>query len=163
MSKQPSAPGMIKSSFMTFLRKCWQIVSPIRWAKHWRQYFVDRDFDRVYGVDTAGIIPQRALQALGSNQRSAIHYESTDETKLREMLSALPPLPYPEYTFLDLGCAKGKVMLLVAEQPWKSVRGFEFARSLVDVAEANFARYRGPLACRDLSVTWADAAVAELP
>ena len=47
-------------------------------------------------------------------------------------------------TFVDLGCGKGRVVLIAAQQPFRRVLGVEISSELAAVARANVTRYRSP-------------------
>jgi SAM-dependent methyltransferase len=50
-------------------------------------------------------------------------------------LEALPPLD--SFTFVDLGCGKGRPMLVASEFPFRDIVGVELSASLVGIAERN--------------------------
>jgi SAM-dependent methyltransferase len=56
---------------------------------------------------------------------------------IRAALDALPPLR--DATFIDLGCGKGRPMLVAAERPFREVVGVDLSAELVEVARANAA------------------------
>jgi SAM-dependent methyltransferase len=56
---------------------------------------------------------------------------------LRRALAALPPVN--SYTFLDLGCGKGRALLVASELPFRDVIGVELSASLAAIARRNAA------------------------
>jgi len=91
---------------------------------------------------------------------------------LRERIVALG-IDFPQYTFIDLGCGKGRALLIAAQFPFRQVRGVEFAPDLhavaeknvaeKNIAEKNIAVSRGPRRCRDVRADLADAAEYPVP
>jgi SAM-dependent methyltransferase len=73
-------------------------------------------------------------------------------------LARLPVRDLAEYTFVDLGSGKGRVLLVAAEYPFAKIRGVEFTAELHRLAEQNISRYRhGRRRCTDLESIHADA------
>ena len=67
-------------------------------------------------------------------------------------------------TFVDLGCGKGRVVLLAAQRPFRRVVGIEISSELAAIARANLERYRSPpdLAA-PIEIVNADVTTVELP
>jgi len=69
---------------------------------------------------------------------------------------------HEEFTFIDFGSGKGKVLLLASELPFKAIVGIEFSKDLHEVAQQNVARYKSltqassPIDCRLLDATLYD-------
>lgn len=128
-----------------------------RWAER------EAAFDRARGVDTAGTISIAALEGIVSDSSDdAKRYEATDPEPLAAALAGLG-IDYPAYTFLDLGCGKGRVLLQAAEWPFRRVVGVEFAPSLHATAVRNIAADRGPRRCPDVAAVLGDAAEFPIP
>ncbi len=104
--------------------------------------FIESRFDRNYDVDTAG---QDYLADLKSHPHypHAVLYDSTPPRIFRRMLRGLN-IDHSEYVFVDMGCGKGKVVLLAAELPFKRVVGVELSPKLARIAKNNLRTYRGP-------------------
>lgn len=93
-------------------------------------------FDRRHGVDTSGVIE---LARLGLSREEAAHgvrYQTLTSGVLRQMLHTLP-IHYPDYCFVDLGCGKGKPLLIAGEMPFRKVIGVEFSKDLCAIARHN--------------------------
>lgn len=60
------------------------------------------------------------------------------------------------YAFIDLGCGKGRVVLLAAELPFRSVTGIELNSGLCSAAEENVRRWNGQRACGAIRVQCGD-------
>lgn len=118
----------------------------------------DQIFDRRRGLETRRVVPSAALtDALGPHADQGYDYHPTRARAFRRLLRALA-LP-PGLGFLDLGCGKGRVLLLAAEQPFARVAGVEFSPSLCAVARENLHR----AGASAVTLFQADAASLELP
>jgi hypothetical protein len=71
-------------------------------------------------------------------------YLPTRPTIARQVLALLPIQNHPEYTFVDLGSGKGRMLLIAAEFPFRKVQGLEIAQELHREATQNISRYRHP-------------------
>jgi SAM-dependent methyltransferase len=96
-----------------------------------------RDFDRLHGVDTAGLIPLRSPL-----WRESVAYLPVDEDHFTEALAVLQSQaePLERFTFVDLGSGKGKALLLAGELPFARIVGVEFSEALHRQALRNVAR-----------------------
>ena len=95
----------------------------------------DSAFDQEYGVETTA---PRPWWGLGDGSRSdaySANYAPSSPTALRAALQRLPDLR--AFTFIDLGCGKGRALIVASEYPFKAIIGVEKSRDLVSVAEAN--------------------------
>jgi SAM-dependent methyltransferase len=71
---------------------------------------------------------------------------------------------YSQYTFIDVGSGKGRVLFVAAEYPFRKVIGVEFSNALHDDALANLKRYKHPRRrCADIEPVHADARDFEFP
>jgi hypothetical protein len=80
----------------------------------------------------------------------------------RLWLDALPP-KLGDYTFIDMGSGKGRVLLLAASREFRRVVGVEFAVELHEAAVANVARFRPLARRRDIEPLLGDAATFDFP
>jgi hypothetical protein len=131
---------------------------PRRRAMHRRE----RAFDREHGVDTAGIVPLSRLAFASPNKGHGVRYEATDPSVFRDLVSQLS-IPLDEFTFVDYGAGKGRVLLLAAGMPFKRIVGVEFSPELAEVARRNLETFRGPMTCSSIEVVCCDAAELEPP
>lgn len=121
-------------------------------------------FDKSRGVQTAGEVALEDLTVLGSRQNGH-RYAPVRPVAARRLFRALPAdLDHSNYTFIDFGSGKGRILLLAAEHPFREIQGVEFAAELHAVAEANLARYRHPRQrCRTIRSLPLDARAYEFP
>ena len=106
--------------------------------------------DLIYGVDTSrGVVdPVRDTSA------PFAYDAATPWGSLRRIFRHLR-LDFSRFTFIDMGCGKGRMVLAASTFPFKSVIGVEFAPSLCRAAESNLAR------CRFLRRRTASARIVE--
>jgi len=94
-------------------------------------------FDRAHGTDTSGTVSAGELQAKNDHEAVAhvTVYGGSQPSVLREVLSGIPQ---PETcSFLDLGCGKGRPLLVASEFPFRDIVGVELSPDLARVAQAN--------------------------
>jgi SAM-dependent methyltransferase len=125
--------------------------------------FLGKRWDRAHGVDTGGQIELRGLEVVGPNADLGYPAVSTSPATFR-FLSRYFPAPKTDWTFVDLGCAKGRTLLLAAQMGFGRVIGVEFAGALCEIARSNIARFSGFGDARArCSVSHADATQYEFP
>jgi SAM-dependent methyltransferase len=129
----------------------------------WSDAFAEKLFDRRYGVETAGAIQIADLETPGATRAFARSYVGSDPRLFAEMLGRLK-IRFEEFTFIDLGCGKGRTLLLASEHPFKRIVGVEFSPELHRVAQHNIERFR-PRAkkCPRIEAVCADATAYEFP
>jgi SAM-dependent methyltransferase len=114
-------------------------------------------FDINYGVHTEGSVDLGDLHIDSSSDVWGIEYQPTPPAIFDKILTLLPP---PEaYSFVDLGCGKGRVVLMASLRAFKCVIGVEFSRELCAIAEANLARIRPHVVAREVRIVFEDAGV----
>jgi len=94
------------------------------------------EFDAKNGTDTGGAHPLWKLRIASTNARFGRKYQATGEAELVEALDFLRIQP-SSFTFVDLGCGKGRTLLVASRLGFKRVIGVEFANELVLVAREN--------------------------
>jgi SAM-dependent methyltransferase len=114
-------------------------------------------FDAVSGTDTQQWAALSDLTIGSSNAQYGERYQPTDEGELKRAL-ALIGGPSESATFVDLGCGKGRTLLIAARAGFKKVIGVEFAEELVRTARRNLASVAA-----SATVEHADAADFVLP
>jgi SAM-dependent methyltransferase len=127
-------------------------------------------FDLRHGVDTSGLLyADRLLSGHAHDQHSEGYY-ATAPSLFRGVLArwqeTLPAagLTIEDYTLLDLGCGKGRVLLIAAEFPFRAVLGVELHPGLARIARRNVRRWlRADRSCRNVTVLTGDALDVPLP
>jgi SAM-dependent methyltransferase len=127
------------------------------------------DFDKKYGVMTSGVTESSEAGIVDETARSlAVGYVPTRELVIRHILTnTTQELNLGQYSFIDLGCGKGRTLIVAAQLPFKEVIGVELSPLHCEVAEANIQRYlsdvRNPALCRNVRVSCVNAADFEFP
>jgi SAM-dependent methyltransferase len=93
-------------------------------------------FDLARKVDTDGKCSIRALTVVGENAAAANPYQASSERLFRDHIAELD-VPLEQFTFLDLGCGKGRTLILACDFPFRRIIGVEFVKELAEVAIRN--------------------------
>jgi hypothetical protein len=124
---------------------------------------LERAWDRAHHVDTSGQIDLENLEVVGENRSSGHSIRSTSPKAFR-LLAGLFPADRSNYTFIDVGCGKGRIVLLASQLGFNRVIGVEFSPWAAEVAENNIRTFRGNRAgLGSCSIVVADALKYELP
>lgn len=97
------------------------------------------EFDIRNGTDTSGVEPLWKFKIASPNRGFGKWYEPTAEQELAEAIQALHDAPR-DLVFVDLGCGKGRTLLVAAKLGFKQVIGVEFAPELAEIATKNLAK-----------------------
>jgi hypothetical protein len=103
-----------------------------------RKTRADQAFDEERGVETARWVRVPELGASGANLEHAVRYAPSNVEEFTTLMDRLR-IDHRDFTFVDYGSGKGRVLLLAAEYPFKRIIGVEFAESLVRIARRNVA------------------------
>lgn len=91
-------------------------------------------YDRLNGTQTSGYVPASELPE-GEPRAHAVCYAGSQPSILRTALGTLPELG--SCTFVDLGCGKGRALLVASEFPFRDIVGVELSPALVVTARRN--------------------------
>jgi hypothetical protein len=120
-------------------------------------------WDRRYDVNTSGQIDLEKLEVIGPN-RSLGHAVVSSSPRMFTFMSRFFPKVRSDHTFIDIGCGKGRVVLLASQLGFKQTIGVEFSPLIAAVARRNLARFhRGRTALERCSIVTTDATDYELP
>ena len=100
----------------------------------------DHLFDLRYGTDTSGVIEVDQIEVDSPNKRFAMRYEVTRARPLKKLLQRLDP--DKTGVFVDIGCGKGRVMMVAASCGWRRVVGVEYSHDLCETARDNLDTFR---------------------
>ena len=121
----------------------------------------DLDYDLEHSVNTT-----RANVAFKTQLTAALAghlYFATEPYLFAEIMQALPA-DLREFTFVDLGSGKGRVLLMASGCPFRRIVGVEFLRELHESALQNIARYSSESQqCRNIESLCMDARDFEFP
>ncbi len=117
-------------------------------------------FDLAHGTETGGFISGAEIPAATLSAIYTTVYLGIAPSALQSALGALP-LQYEDFTFVDVGCGKGRALLIAAEFPFQRLVGVEITSDLATVARANLALF--PQWKDRISVVHQDAVTFEYP
>ncbi len=143
-------------------------------------------FDVQYGVDTGGLVWGESLDGPSSTEPSSTEPSSDNPSsnKPRSNESAywatgyygISPsaftaalarleLDWSRFTFVDVGCGKGRALLLALRFPFRRALGIELSPALAAVAQANLQRFAAPWRQANLpaEALVADATTSPIP
>ncbi|HEY2857551.1 MAG TPA: class I SAM-dependent methyltransferase [Terracidiphilus sp.] len=131
-------------------------------------------FDRAHGVDTSGLYYADRLPTGHAHDRYSEGYYATAPSLFHGAISLwvstlAQGTGVEDYTLIDLGCGKGRVVMMAAEYPFKTVRGIDLNPELTRIARKNLRSWtrarsrRGRAVCRDVRIECRDALELEVP
>ncbi|HWG21352.1 MAG TPA: class I SAM-dependent methyltransferase [Terracidiphilus sp.] len=104
-------------------------------------------FDREHGVETGGLMYADKLATGHAHDRYSEGYYATAPSLFRELMRAWQDTlaragpAIEDYSFIDLGCGKGRVLLLASEVPFRSIAGVELNAKLARMARRNVRKW----------------------
>ena len=127
-------------------------------------------FDIAHRVDTSGLFyAPDLLSGHAHDQHSAGYYATAPSLftgSIALWSAALPTaeLSLNDFTLLDIGCGKGRIVLLASEHPFRAIVGVELNQQLARIAKRNIKIWmRKPLACRKIEIFNRDMLSVDLP
>lgn len=84
--------------------------------------------DRRFGIQTSGF--------KASEKTGAHHYQGAAYSVILPLLQKLY-LQYPQHHFYDIGCGKGRVLMVAAHSGFRRLTGIELDENLLETAEKN--------------------------
>jgi predicted RNA methylase len=124
--------------------------------------FRDWQYDRRIGIHTGGDVSYLQFSD-DTLHRFAQDYQATSPEVFDKIMRSVGCLTAP-FTFIDVGCGKGRVLLMAAQHSFKRVIGVEFNSELVRIAEMNVAKFQSRSDCQNrVDVVCEDAAQYQFP
>lgn len=124
---------------------------------------VDRRYRHLETVPTGGMVELDRFHIESENKAFVTHYSPTPRLLTRWVHQALPR-DLADWTFVDVGAGRGRVLLQAATRPYRRIVGLEFAEELADAAERNVAGFpRDRIAARAVEVQRTDALAFDPP
>lgn len=161
MHAQASSIGRLEGLRRDVVRKVRQ-VGLLRTLGHCAQRLVSRHqlrtdpFDARYGTDTCRIISVGALDIPDDHLAHANRYEAVMPEVFDAILADLA-IDHRSHAFVDIGCGKGRALLLAARHPFRRIIGVELSAALCETARSNIDRFpASERRCADLEVQCAD-------
>jgi SAM-dependent methyltransferase len=119
-------------------------------------------FDRFYHTNTSAVVAAENLAGSSFDGGKPGCYAGSQPSILRSALRTLPALE--PFTFVDLGCGKGRPMIVASEFGFRDIVGVELSESLAEHARRNAALLRRRLPHRvPLRVELHDASTYSYP
>ena len=119
-------------------------------------------FDTAHGVDTSGFVPADECVTDASMAAAISPYGGSQPSIVRRSLELIPDLH--QYTFMDIGCGKGRPLLVASELPFRGLLGVEISPQLAAVARANAAIMARKFPARPaINIEIGDATIAVIP
>lgn len=127
-------------------------------------------FDLEHGVDTSGLLFAEDLASGHAHDDHINAYWGTPPSGFCGILDqwqktlAGTAHAIEEYTFLDIGCGKGRILMLASDAPFQRIVGVELSPALTAIAETNLAKWKAtPHLCGDIEVLNVDALASPIP
>jgi histone methylation protein DOT1 len=116
----------------------WNALLELLLPSHRKARYGDLDYDWEHSVDTT-----RSNVGFGTQFLTGVTgrpYFATEPWLFQQMMQALP-IDFTQFTFVDLGSGKGRVLLMASDYPFKRIIGVEFMPELHRVAQENIRKY----------------------
>jgi SAM-dependent methyltransferase len=110
------------------------VIALYKWYTPKEGWNAQHPFDRTYGVDTSGLLPSFLIKGGESV------YGAAQPSIISAALATIPNVA--SCNFVDLGCGKGRPLIIAASAGFKTVTGVEFTPTLARTARRNAASYR---------------------
>jgi SAM-dependent methyltransferase len=125
--------------------------------------YLDKRHDRQHGINTAGWLELQELAIDSPNKSFGIRYQPSSRKRLEAIFANLPA-DLSDFTFVDFGSGRGRVLVFASKFGFKKIVGVEFSeelhRSAVDnVASSNSTGRR----CTDIQALHLDATQFDIP
>ena len=144
------------------------------WVEGWRRVVPEprrqHPFDRRHRVDTGGVLYPADLKSAHAHDIQSAGYYATAPSLFHGAMArwseTLPGLGYRlcDYALVDMGCGKGRVVMLASEYGFREVAGVELNPALAAAAESNLRRWmRTPRACGEVRIMHGDALSVPVP
>jgi len=145
-----------RQTALTLGRHLYHRAFPVKYPVH--------PFDLQHGVDTSGLIGGRRLSSGRIHDRHITAYWGTAPSAFLEVFAlwneSLSNGPYSshDYVFIDIGCGKGRALMLASDHSFSRVVGVELNPALVSIAKKNLIKWKASAhTCDDIEVLNADA------
>jgi hypothetical protein len=123
--------------------------------------FGDLDYDWEHSVDTT-----RSNVGIGTQFLDGVTarpYFATEPWLFEQIMHAIP-VDFSQFTFIDLGSGKGRVLLMASSYPFQRIVGVEFMPDLHRAAQNNIASYSSARQrCRQIETVCVDARDFQFP
>lgn len=130
--QRPSDPT--SPTFRDYIRLARRSGLRRAWMYFWQNHF----FDLRHQTSTAHWQPKSAYSPALPNLSHGYHYEASYTSEILRCLRIVArTVRIEEFDFVDLGCGKGKALLVAARAGFRKMTGVEYEPVLADIARAN--------------------------
>jgi SAM-dependent methyltransferase len=148
------------SARLPLARKAMELLHGLRHRRH--PYMKRHPIDIAYGIETSGFIPPWLLRTGDAADVFAGAYVGCQPSCLRHALGTISNLDH--FAFVDLGCGKGRALVVASEAPFRRLVGIELANPLAVIARRNARSVRQRYPRRTaIEIIRGDAASVPLP
>jgi SAM-dependent methyltransferase len=131
--------------------------------KAWEKLEEADGFDKKYGTDTTSMVGPAEFGVSPEKVRYSTKYIATLPRTFERIMNAMD-ICFEDYTFIDFGSGKGRVLLLASELPFKRVVGVELSPRLHEIAQRNVQIFgAGTQQHRKIELVCTDATAYALP
>jgi hypothetical protein len=127
------------------LQAAWRRMGPASAARQLAKRQI-HPFDLKFGVSTSGLVDGIDLFTGHAHDAYSTAYWGVSPSRAREVLrrwvETIPPHHVEDYTFIDVGCGKGRMLLIASELPFRQVIGVELNGELASIAARNVEIWR---------------------
>ena len=145
--KETSAREGFLAAFRRLLSLLWEFARESTPSRQ-RQRYGDVEYDWDFRVDTTSATVGWRDRLLGLFHSP---YQPTEPALFGEMLASLKQaspvlssakIDFREFTFIDIGSGKGRVLMMAADYPFRRILGIELLPALHQVARENIVKYK---------------------
>jgi len=121
------------------------VLGTARWLRRSIPYYLwfhfttagrrERDFDQIHGVDTEAIMPRGEMGDESPSRRFLV-FAPTKPKMFYRLIDSLH-INYSDFTFIDIGAGKGRVLLMASRYPFRRIVGVEFVPEFCEIARKN--------------------------
>jgi SAM-dependent methyltransferase len=120
-------------------------------------------FDSKYGTETTMIVAAGALDVADEQLEHVSRYEAIHPRCFDGMVEQLP-IEHEQFTFVDIGCGKGRALLLASRYQFRQIIGIDISRVLTNIALWNIRKFSEAIGGSDnISAACVDALTYDVP
>lgn len=117
------------------------LVSCRIWASYLLDDFYHYLFDKWWSLDTCQQVLSSEMQTDSKDVKNAKKYQASHLRTFKKALKLLD-VDHSLYSFVDIGCGKGRALLMASRWPFHQIIGVEFCQNLVHFCKINLAQYQ---------------------
>jgi SAM-dependent methyltransferase len=96
-------------------------------------------FDSASSTDTGRVVSLWRLNIPSQNVKYGSEYRATDPVAFDQALNLVPE-NLENFSFIDIGCGKGRSLILAAARNFRTIMGVEFSPELAMIARNNLSK-----------------------